>query len=138
MGGKIIAHLELDIAAGMNCSSHYTLYRKDKKNFSDLTHLELIDAGICLQRFWLTLARKGYVMQPSYGPIIFSHVVKIEDGFSIDPSCHKKAISLRLVMLQLNEDSDSVFFAGRVGKAKDKPLLSRSIRLSLKKLELKK
>jgi hypothetical protein len=136
LGGKIGAHLELDIIAGMNCSAHFALYRQDKKHFSDLTHLEFIEAGICLQRFWLTLARKGYVMQPSFGPIVFSNAVKIEKGFSIEPTCSKKAAKLRSAMLEFDQDSDSVFFAGRVGKPKGGNIFSRSVRLSLEKLKI--
>lgn len=134
LGGRFMAHFEVDILPGMNCTSHFTLTRKDGKALSELNQEELVQAGAATQRFWLALASRGFSMQPCYGPITFSNMIKNDKEVNVAPDETSKAAKLRTLLLLNVRNADSVFFLGRMGISKQGKDCARSVRLPLEEL----
>lgn len=130
MFGTIAPRIQLDLIPGLCCAAHL-IVRTER---APKETLDFVDAGVALQRLWLTAASLDLYLQPAMTPIIFRWYVRSGRSLSALPGINEKAARLAAsfeAMVTFKGDGDAVFFC-RVGKSK-KPG-SRSIRKGLDEL----
>jgi len=130
--GTYAPRLQLDFIPGIRCSSHFTI----SCNKSVINIADYIEAGRVVQRFWLTSESLNLGFQPSYTPLVFSRYLDKKIEFTQDQNVIENAIKSNQLFNELVRDPEKVVFMGRLGRSK--PPKSRSTRLSLDTLILKK
>lgn len=130
--GTIAPRIQLDFIPAVACASHLLIQPKSQPN--GLT--DYVEAGIAMQRLWLTATALGLHLQPEMTPVIFHWYVR--DGRKIST---KADINIRATLLAARfdalaeVDSDQAFaFFCRVGRSHSPS--SRSLRKSLEQLVL--
>ena len=127
--GTLLPRIELDLIPGLLCAAHFTITRGDA-NGGPSTPEETIQAGAALQRFWLTLARMGLVMQPALAAQCFAHYACEGIPFTGNASVRERAVELRLQLKDaVGRDVPDIVFRGRIGCRRAKSSPGRSIRL---------
>lgn len=131
LGGTILPRVQLDLIPALFCSAHYVLYTKTPYRPSFGVHA---NAGMALQRFWLTATQLNMGAQPEFTPIMFSHYIKHALVFSQNSEALRNAaeVDQDLARLLPKEVFDNKVFMGRIGRHNGAS--SRSLRKPLKQL----
>ena len=128
LGGTGSAALEMDYIPIISSAAAFTLRFPTTAQDGRETE-ELLNAGICIQRFWLTAARLGLAMQPALAVLIFAHYGQSELPFTADAAVFGKAKRLarefRRVFAVGTED---FVFMGRIGEPLPRLGACRSVR----------
>jgi len=130
--GTIAPRIQLDFIPAMACAAHILM----RPNKIPTQLADYVEAGIAMQRLWLTATANGLHLQPEMTPVIFRWYVRTETKISTVPEINYRAISLadRFERLALAEQSDSFVFFCRVGNSATPQ--SRSTRKALNDLML--
>ena len=132
--GTIAPRIQLDFVPAMACAAHLLL--KPKKAPESLR--DYVEAGIAMQRLWLTATALGLHLQPEMTPVIFRWYARANRGVSATSGINQKVELLAAdfeVLVKASKDQDFSFFC-RVGKSM--PPKSRSLRKSLNQLLVEK
>lgn len=130
LGGTLLPRLELDFIPGMACAAHFIVFA-DTPLMSISDYLE---AGMAVQRFWLTATRLDLLLQPEMTPLIFNSYISNNVAFSKSNTCQilAKKLSHNLNRLIVPESARNAVFMGRIGTGRQPR--ARSVRLPLEKL----
>jgi molybdopterin/thiamine biosynthesis adenylyltransferase len=128
--------LEFDILPGLFCSAHFFITSKKRMNRDHAsTAIELLRAGMRLQRFWLRATSLGLALQPSVAPLSFAFHTEHGHSFAHARGCDDGARQLLEELRALSGcDSEHFVFAGRVGVPQVKAPSARSLRRPLSEL----
>lgn len=88
--GTVAPRIQLDFLPGMACAAHLLL--RPEKPPTALG--DYVEAGIAMQRLWLTVAELGLYLQPQMTPVIFRWYVQA--GRSISATARIDAGALRM------------------------------------------
>jgi molybdopterin/thiamine biosynthesis adenylyltransferase/nitroreductase len=133
--GTAPARIQMDYLPGLFCAAHFSIQWNSLENPPDRT-VHLLQAGMSLQRFWLTATRMGLAVQPSLAPLAFLHLASLDRPFTADRPMQRAGKKLRQRAARILPDggADTVFM-GRMGyPAKPSPV--RSTRLPFEALIL--
>jgi hypothetical protein len=132
MFGDFAPRVQLDLLPGLFCAAHYGLLAPASLRTID----DQIAAGQSMQRFWLTAASLGLLIQPEMTPVIFTRYHRHGRSFTNAGKGLKGAETLnaRLKWRLNGVDLDTLFFMGRLGFGPDPS--ARSVRLELSRLLL--
>ncbi|HSD35906.1 MAG TPA: molybdopterin biosynthesis protein MoeY [Rhodocyclaceae bacterium] len=127
MMGTVWPRIQLDVIPAIACSAHVLL----QPRVVPTSLQDRVEAGMALQRLWLTATRLGLHLQPQMTPLIFRWYVQA--GQAMSASTKINAAADRLTN-QLDEffglaRGDSAMFFCRIGVCQ--PPVSRSLRKSL-------
>ena len=113
LGGSLIPRLELDFIPGIACAAHFLIIASKPTESID----DYINAGMAVQRFWLTAARLGLALQPEMTPLIFDAYVRDNIEFTRhQPSLRlAHALSTELSAIISPDSTTRAVFMGRVG-----------------------
>lgn len=128
--GTIAPRIQLDFVPALACAAHVLL--RPRKLPSSLR--DYVEAGIAMQRFWLTATAFGLHLQPEMTPVIFRWYARANRQISAHPKINNKVERLAScfeVLANAQHDQSFVFFC-RVGQSK--PPKSRSLRKNLSQL----
>lgn len=128
LGAIQSSQLELDYLPGIQCGAQFMLVSK-----KPLDEDTAIQAGMIMQRFWLTATQFGLSMQPSFAPLLFSYYTHNEIAFTCDKSLCTRAKQLTENLDRITSDKNIVFM-GRIGYPAKAKSTSRSARLPLSEL----
>lgn len=132
--GTIVPRIQLDFIPSIACAAHLLLRpEKPPKSLCDY-----VEAGIAMQRLWLTATAIGLHLQPEMTPVIFRWYARAGRGISAKNAINRKVGLLASkfeVLVNASSDQDFSFFC-RVGQSK--PPKSRSLRKSLSQLIMEK
>lgn len=132
--GTIVPRIQLDFVPAIACAAHVLIRPKSKPNCLR----DFVEAGIAMQRFWLTATSCGMHLQPEMTPVIFRWYVRSGKTISILPEINHKAKLLadRFEQLAAVGGNDAFAFFCRVGYSSVPR--SRSIRKNLADLLISK
>ena len=130
LGGTILPRIQLDLIPAVSCAAHLLL--RPKRFTSSLN--DHVQAGIALQRLWLTAHQLGLHLQPEMTPVIFRWYAQDNRSFSHQEDINNCATELSKAFEKMVSavSTDHFSFFCRVGKA-PKPD-ARSIRKASEKL----
>jgi len=130
LGGTILPRIQLDLIPAVSCAAHLLL--RPKRFTSSLN--DHVQAGIALQRLWLTAHQLGLHLQPEMTPVIFRWYVQDNRSISRQEDINNCATELSKAFEKMAStgSTDHFSFFCRVGKAL-KPD-ARSIRKNREKL----
>lgn len=114
LAGTVAPRIQMDLVPGIFCAAHFVLAARTPPVTID----DYVTAGRALQRFWLTAASLGLVMQPELTPLIFGRYVREGLAFSTKSGLHEEARALthRLEALVGGAtESRLAVFMGRIG-----------------------
>lgn len=130
--GPLTPVIEMDVLPGLRCAAHFAFTCPQAPTSRDETYLA---AGQALQRFWLTAASLGLVMQPAFATIAFAYYGEGASDFSSVPGAANKA---KAIAHQFDTifgfGSEQIPFLGRIGRPLGAPPRTRSVRLALQEL----
>ena len=128
--GTVVPRIQLDFLPAIFCAAHL-LIRTQRPL---VTLADWVNAGMVVQRVWLTVAQQGLHLQPEMTPIIFRWYARAGEPFSRLPALGQAASRLagELERLGQSSTSDSLVFLGRIGTCRSPR--SRSRRLALDRL----
>ena len=132
LGGTLVPRLELDFLPALGCAAHFVLLAERPPRGMD----DYVAAGRAVQRFWLTAARLGLLVQPEMTPLIFAEYLRNDVKFTR----HSPSLALarqmtdRLERLLGESRLPQAVFLGRIGRGR--PAIARSLRLSLDRLKV--
>ncbi len=134
LGGALLAAFQLDVIPGLLNAAQFSIHRT-----SGLTGPEALDdilrTGAALQRFWLTAARYGLVLQPNFAPLCFAHYGRTGHEFTADPRQMEKAGNVAALLERtVGGEQGNPVFLGRIGYPLHRSAPARSLRLSLDRL----
>jgi hypothetical protein len=90
---------------------------------------DLLEAGVRIQRFWLTVARLGLAMQPAMAVLIFADYGQKGLPFTADAAVRAKAKRLAEGFRRvLGAGTEDFVFMGRVGEPLPRISVCRSVR----------
>ena len=128
--GTIAPRIQLDFIPGIACAAHLLLRpEKPPKSLGDF-----VEAGIAMQRLWLTATAVGLHLQPEMTPVIFRWYARADRRFSAKDQINQKVGVLASnfeVLVKASSDQEFSFFC-RVGQSMLPK--SRSLRRSLSQL----
>ena len=128
LGGPVSAALEMDYLPFLLCSAIFTL-RFAATAQGPRTTEDLLQAGIGIQRFWLTAAQLGLAMQPALAVLAFAHYGKNDDTFTKDRRVVASAQTLaKNFRRDLGAEPEDFVFMGRIGEPIRRTGVSRSVR----------
>lgn len=90
--------------------------------------MPLIEAGVALQRFWLTAARLGLSMQPLMRPLTLARRARKDGNVAV-------AAFARSFRSEIGS-AEEILFVGRIGEPRGTPITARATRQSLDTLIL--
>lgn len=132
--GTIAPRIQLDFIPAMACAAHLLLLpNKPLKSLTDF-----VEAGIAMQRLWLTASAEGLHLQPEMTPVIFRWYAKNRRTISVKDEINQ-AIGLLASSFEsiANAPSDQDFvFLCRVGQSATPR--SRSLRKNLDQMMMDK
>lgn len=130
LGTTISSRLELDLVPGLYCAAHFVIQPKRPQ---DLKEPEaVLRIGQALQRFWLTAAAHGLVMQPALATVCFALYGEGGVPFTADAGILRKAADLAVEFGRIVPGGPStVAFIGRIGLPRSRRILTRSVRRTL-------
>jgi len=127
LAGTIIPRVQLDFIPALACAGH-VLLKPPKPPASLVDHIQ---AGVALQRLWLTVTALGLHLQPEMTPVIFRWYIRSGREFSTLPEIKTRARSLvdRFEEIANSSPDASFSFFCRVGHSPSPR--SRSVRKPL-------
>ena len=132
----MLAEYEMDRRTAKHCAAHFAVsWRGDapKSANSAEDRARLLNAGRKIQRFWLSAAEQGLVMQPSLAPLCFAYYASEGVRFTDEEQPNAQAKSLENQVNSVFDGKAPMFF-GRVGYPKQRSSIPRSIRKTLSEL----
>ncbi|UCV24753.1 nitroreductase family protein [Ferribacterium limneticum] len=122
--GTILPRIQLDFLPALQCSSHILL--RPKSSLEGL--IDYVNAGIVMQRVWLTATALGLHLQPQMTPVIFRWYTQAGKKFSALAGVDQQAkvLTTRFDSLVQTQSDDPIAFFCRVGHSKTPA--SRSLR----------
>ncbi|MBT5051550.1 MAG: thiamine biosynthesis protein ThiF [Rhodospirillaceae bacterium] len=134
--GSVQPRIQLDLIPGLFCAAHFTLRRRETAG-RDISVQALLESGQAIQRFWLTLTKLGFAMQPALAPVIFAHYARCDAASDKNGGTSRLAMVLnKQISARSGGRPNSVLYRGRLGRPKVFPMMSRSIRLTLDDLTI--
>ncbi|MCB1959280.1 MAG: molybdopterin biosynthesis protein MoeY [Rhodocyclaceae bacterium] len=130
LAGTVMPRIQLDFIPGLACAGHF-LIRPRQPIRSSLNHVQ---AGMAMQRVWLSAARLGLGFQPEMTPVIFRWYVQDGQALSARAPVNAAAVAVAARFNEvwaLSAEAPAAFM-GRVGRGA--PPTSRSLRLDLDEL----
>jgi len=130
--GTVAPRIQLDFIPGFSCAAHILVQARTAP--SGL--IDYVQAGIALQRLWLTATANDLYLQPEMTPVIFRWYARAEQKISTVEALNQKANELTgsFESLACAQKDDSLVFFCRVGASRMPH--SRSIRKDLADLWL--
>ena len=131
------ATLEMDYLPILCSGAAFTLrFPTPMTSDSEKRGLEdLLEAGIHIQRFWLTATQAGLAMQPALAILIFAHYGAKEIAFTTDAAVRAKSGALaRKFEDVFGAVTDDFVFLGRVGEPLPRMGSVRSTRKAVEEL----
>ena len=124
LGGTIVPRVQLDFVPALACAAHVLM----KPAVAPSTLADHVQAGIALQRLWLTATSLGLHLQPEMTPVIFRWYARTGKRFSALPAIFSQTQTLaaRFETIAGAGQNDSFSFFCRVGRSRSP--FSRSIR----------
>lgn len=132
--GTVLPRVQLDLIPAIACAGHILL----KPTSLPKTVSDYVEAGVAMQRIWLTATSLGLHIQPEMTPVIFRWYEKAGRKISTCTAINRKlhVLSSRFDALAgVSSDANFVFFC-RVGSSALPK--SRSLRKSLSQLGVSK
>ncbi len=128
LGGAVTPTLEMDYVPILSSAAAFTLrFPVTGQGARDTG--ELLEAGIRIQRFWLTAARLGLALQPALAVLIFAHYGQHEVPFTADTTVRAKAKRLAHEFRRiLGAGTEDFVFMGRIGEPLPRIGVIRSVR----------
>lgn len=124
--GTWAPRLQMDLVPGLACAAHFVIKARQEPRGID----DYVAAGRAVQRFWLTVAQLGLLMQPEMTPLIFASYVRNKVRFSRLDKLQSSAAGLQRQLVDLiGTDVPQAVFMGRLGAGK--PAAARSTRKPL-------
>ena len=127
LGGTLIPRLQLDVLPALACAAHFLIVAR-----SALTGIDdYVAAGRAVQRFWLTAAQLGLLLQPEMTPLIFSLYARDNREFSVREGSLDRARQVRADLARLMDAAslETAVYMGRIGSGPTPT--SRSTRIDL-------
>lgn len=130
LGGTLMPRLQLDAWPSLACAAHFLIVARKVPSGID----DYVAAGMAVQRFWLTAAQLGLLLQPEMTPLIFSLYARDNRKFSVRQAALVRARGARAGLVRLVGAAclESGVFMGRIGSG-SRPS-ARSTRLDLETL----
>ncbi len=124
--GTLMARVEMDYLPILSSAAAFTLrFPTDTAHSIDA----LIEAGVHIQRFWLTAARLGLAMQPAMALLVFADYGQKDLPFTIVPGLRAKARRLADEFRRtFAAGTEEFVFMGRIGEPLPRIGVSRSVR----------
>lgn len=133
LGGTMVPRIELDLIPGLCCAAHFAV-TCDPAPGGDGRIDQLLRAGMCLQRFWLSATQRGLVLQPALAVLCFAQYGAAGTAFTASAAIRRRASDLAVRLTALtSEPVDRLVFLGRIGWP-FKPPISRSVRRPMTEL----
>jgi hypothetical protein len=131
--GTLGPRIQLDFIPALLCAAHVLVRPKTPPS----TLADYVDAGIAMQRLWLTASALGLHLQPEMTPLIFRWYARQGRSFSRSPGVVREASTLadRFERLVGAQPGDGFAFFCRVGSSTTPR--SRSLRKELAELLIK-
>jgi hypothetical protein len=128
--GTVPPRIQLDFLPGIFCAAHLALVADDAPQ----TVEDFVEAGVAMQRLWLTAEVEGLALQPEMTPLIFSWYARAGRPLSREAGINDAVMRLAQQLDDtLGEDvARGGVFLCRIGRSA--PIRSRSTRLPLEKL----
>ena len=128
--GTVAPRIQLDFIPAIACAAHLLI--KPVKAPEGLK--DYVEAGIAMQRLWLTVTANGLHLQPEMTPVIFRWYVNAGIDISDRPEINKSAEELvsRFELIAKDSANSSFIFFCRIGNSL--PPRSRSLRKRLEDL----
>lgn len=128
--GHLPPRLQLELLPSLRCGAHFTLSAPAPLSSVD----DYLAAGRAMQRFWLSVAKIGWFVQPEMTSVIFTRYHRRGIAFSKLAAALTMAERLndRLAQIVGLADIDRVYFVGRIG-AGPRPM-ARSTRKTVTQL----
>lgn len=125
--GTVFPRIELDFIPALACAAHVLM--RPRKHPSELK--DHVEAGMAMQRLWLTATSLGLHLQPEMTPVIFRWYVKSGQAISALPRIDALAVPVAndFARITRSRDDDVFSFFARLGVATVPS--SRSLRLEL-------
>jgi nitroreductase len=113
MAGTWAPRIQMDLLPGLACGAHFLIEAQRAPASID----DHVAAGRAMQRFWLTAAQLGLVMQPQITPLVFARYADAGRTFSTLPRALPLArrVSARLVQAWGERAVSHGVFMGRIG-----------------------
>jgi molybdopterin/thiamine biosynthesis adenylyltransferase len=128
IGGGVLAALETDYVPILSSAAVFTLrFPAFARAMGDLAGL--LEAGVNIQRFWLTATQLGLALQPAMAVLIFAHYGQKDLPFTVDGPVRAKAKRLATEFRStLGSGTDDFVFMGRIGEPLPRVGVCRSVR----------
>jgi hypothetical protein len=140
-GGTLLARLEMDILPGLSCAAHFAIapIGRPGESREGRGPALVLRAGAAVQRFWLTAARLGLVMQPSLATLCFASYGRSRIPFCTDREIQEKAGRLATALdgwigARCNAPA---LFIGRIGVPRFSSVVARSVRHPIEELMIR-
>jgi hypothetical protein len=138
-GGTALARLEMDYLPGHFSAAFFAVQWRQAPKDGDGPIQDrapaLLRAGAAWQRFWLTAAQLGLVLQPATAMLCFSIYGKDAVAFTDDLGLRRKAAALNDQLQQVpGLAPERTFFVGRIGTPRGAGVQPRSVRRPLAEL----
>lgn len=132
--GTIAPRIQLDFIPAIACAAHLLLRPEKQPKYL----VDFVEAGIAMQRLWLTATAVGLHLQPEMTPVIFRWYARAARGISAKKGINQKVGLLASnfeALVKASNNHDFSFFC-RVGQSSSPK--SRSLRKSLNQLMVEK
>lgn len=113
LAGTWMPRLQMDLIPGLACASHFLIIASTGIRTTD----DYVSAGRQVQRFWLTAASLGLLVQPTMTPLIFARYLREQVPFTNSTGLRALArrLSLKLTEVVGTENIPRTVFMGRMG-----------------------
>jgi len=128
--GTIAPRVQLDFIPAIACGAHILL----RPGRPPVSLRDYVEAGIAMQRLWLTATALGLYLQPEMTPVIFRWYARTGQQISADTkiNCKVEELASRFESIANASSDESFSFLCRIGQST--PPKSRSLRKSLSQL----
>jgi nitroreductase/molybdopterin/thiamine biosynthesis adenylyltransferase len=128
-GGLFSAQVQMDYLPGMCSAGFFTIRMRGPAQEGQSRPPHLLQAGMAIQRFWLTATRLGLAMQPAMAILIFADYGRRAVPFTREARAQRRATALASALRGALHNSDTgLVFMGRIGVPARSPRRSRSTR----------
>ena len=124
--GTVMPRIQLDFMPALACAAHFRLQAPREPQSLD----DYVEAGRCLQRFWLTATKLGLMLQPEMTPLIFARYAREQRFFTQNQGAASLAKAIwDYLKTHWGVEATAIVFLGRIGRGTSPA--SRSKRKSL-------